>query len=250
MIDHPHFTEIGEHMDGFRLDGIEASYRCLYCDAAFIEGMIYSVDGGNAEAKMAASLHVARAHGGAFAALLARRTAGLPAVQEKVLRLLYEGKSDAEIAQELGGKSASTVRNHRFALRKRETESRALIALMGLLDRKRPDTPRFIEYPAVLPARDERAMVSESEAKAVESRHVRVLPEGGITLMGWPKKQKEKLVLLRVIAGLFQEGRRYTEKEVNAVLAPVWPDHVTIRRYLIEYRFLDRKTDCSEYRRL
>jgi hypothetical protein len=71
-----------------------------------------------------------------------------------------------------------------------------------------------------------------------------------MALAGWPKKQKDKLVLLRLIAGLFQEGRRYAEKEVNAILAPVWPDHVTIRRYLIEYRFLDRKTDCSEYWRL
>ncbi len=250
MSTNPYEEGIHALVDGFRLDESEGRYRCLYCEAAFVEGMIYSVEGGNAQAKMAASLHVARVHGGAFAALLARRTAGLPAVQEKVLQLLYEGKSDAEIAQALGGKSASTVRNHRFALRKRETESRVFLALMRLLDRKQPDTPRFIEYPAVIAAQDERAMVSESEAKAVESRHVRALPTGGISLTGWPKKQKDKLVLLRRIARLFQEGRRYTEKEVNAILAPVWPDHVTIRRYLIEYRFLDRKTDCSEYWRL
>ncbi len=250
MSNHPTEEGIGELVDGFRRDGTEDSYRCLYCEASFVEGMVYSVEGGNAEAKLAASLHVARAHGGAFAALLARQTAGLPVVQEKVLQLLYEGKSDAEIAHALGGKSASTVRNHRFALRKREAETRAFLALVRLLDRKRPDTPRFIEYPAGMAAQDERAVVSESEAKAVVSRHVRALPEGGISLSRWPKKQKDKLVLLRRIAGLFQEGRRYTEKEVNAILAPVWQDHVTIRRYLIEYRFLDRKTDCSEYWRL
>ena len=250
MNDHPYDEGIRALVDGFRCDEAEGRYLCTYCEAAFDEGMIYSVEGGNAQAKMAASLHVARAHGGAFAALLARRTAGLPAVQERVLQFQYEGKSDAEIAHALGGKSASTVRNHRFALRKREAESRAFLALMLLLDRKRPDTPRFIEYPAVVAAQDERAMVSENEAKAVESRHVRTLPEGGIALTAWPKKRKDKLILLRRIAGLFQEGRRYTEKEVNAILAPVWQDHVTIRRYLIEYRFLDRKTDCSEYWRL
>jgi DNA-binding CsgD family transcriptional regulator len=250
MSNDPYIIEISELGNGFRRDGIEGSYRCLYCEAAYIEGMIYSVEGGNAEAKMAASLHVAQAHGGAFTALLARRTAGLPAVQEKVLQLLYEGKTDAEIARALGGKSASTVRNHRFALRKRETESRTFLALMRLLDRKRPDTPRFIEYPAAMAAQDERAMVSEAEARVVESRHINALPEGSIALMGWPKKQKDKLILLRRIVELFQEGRRYTEKEVNAILAPVWSDHVTIRRYLIEYRFLDRKTDCSEYWRL
>jgi hypothetical protein len=232
---------------GFRYDEPEGAYRCLSCDAAFIEGMVYSVVGGSADAKLAASFHVEREHGGAFVALLARGTAGLPAAQEKVLRLLYEGKSDAEIAEALGGKSASTVRNHRFALRKREGEARAFLALMRILDRRRPDTPRFIEYPAAVAPQDERAMTSESEAKAVESRFTRELPDGGIALTGWPRKQKDKLVLLRLVAGLFERGRRYSEREVNAVLGPVWPDHVTIRRYLIEYRFLDRKSDCSEY---
>lgn len=250
MTGHLQKSEISELMDGFRRDGVEGLYRCLYCQAAFVEGMVYGVEGGNAEAKTAASLHVAREHGGAFAALLAQRTDGLPAVQEKVLQLLYEGKSDAQIAHALGDKSPSTVRNHRFALRKRETESRAFLALVGLLDRKRPDTPRFIAYPAAMTAQDERVMVSESEARALQSRHLRILPGGGMTLTGWPRKQKDKLVLLRLIADLFQQGRRYTEQEVNAILAPVWTDHVTIRRYLIEYRFLDRKADCSEYWRL
>jgi hypothetical protein len=247
MSDHLQNSEFVSLIDGFSSDEVEGTYRCLSCDASFIQGMIYAVEGGNADARMAAALHVAREHGSAFAALLSRRTAGLPAIQEKVLGLLYEGKSDREIAEALGGKSASTVRNHRFALRRRETEARAFLALMQLLDRKRPDTPRFIEYPAAVTPLDERAMTSESEAKAVESRFTQALPEGGITLTGWPKKQKDKLVLLRLIAGLFERGRRYSEKEVNAVLGPVWSDHVTIRRYLIEYRFLGRKSDCSEY---
>jgi DNA-binding CsgD family transcriptional regulator len=250
MNDHPWGREIRELVDGFRRDGIRDSYRCLYCEAAFIEGMIYSVEGGSAEAKMAAALHVARAHGGAFAALLARRRAGLPAVQEKVLQLLLEGKSDEEIAQALGGRSASTVRNHRFGLRKRQAESQAFLALMWLLDRKGPHPPGHVDHGGAMAAHAEQAAVSASEERAVQARYVRALPGGGMTLTGWPKKQKDKLVLLRLVAGLFQEERRYTEKEVNAILTPVWPEHVTLRRYLMKYRFLDRKTDCSEYWRL
>ncbi len=247
MSHRPCQQEIEQLVDGFRREEIGGAYRCLYCEAAFVEGMVYAVEGGHAEAKMAASLHVAGAHGGAFAALLARRTARLPAAQEKVLRLLYQGKSDAEIADALGGKSASTVRNHRFALRRREAESRSFLALMWLLDRRRPATPRFIENPAAV---TDRAGSPESEARAVESRYVRALPQGGISLTGWPRRQKDKLVLLRLVAGLFREGRRYAEKEVNAILARVWADHLLIRRYLIEYRFLDRRKDCSEYWRL
>ncbi len=242
--------ELAALLEGFRRDISEGAFRCLYCDKAFVEGMIYDVEGGRADARMAAARHVARAHGGAFAALLQRGTAGLPAVQEKVLQLLYDGKTDAEIAKALGGKSASTVRNHRFALRKRESEARAFLALSALLDRRRPGTPRFIEYPASVAPGDERAVVSEAEARSVEARNLEVLAGGRLRLTGWPKRQKDKLVLLRRIAGLFEAGRSYTETEVNAVLGPVWHDHVTIRRYLIEYRFLDRKSDCSEYWRL
>lgn len=243
-------VDLGALVEGFRSDAPAGVFRCLYCDEAFTEGMIYDVEDGRADARMAAARHVIRAHGGPFAALLKRGTTGLPVVQEKVLQLLYEGKTDAEIAAALGGKSASTVRNHRFTLRRRESEARAFLALSLLLDRRRPGTPRFVEYPAAVAGLDERAVVSESEAKAVEARHLEVLTGGGLRLLGWPKRQKDKLVLLRRIAGLFEAGRSYSETEVNATLGPVWHDYVTIRRYLIEYRFLDRMSDCSQYWRL
>jgi hypothetical protein len=243
-------AEFGALVDGFRCDAHEGTYRCLYCESAFTEGMIYDVEDGRADARMAAARHVVQSHDGPFAALLRRGTAGLPAVQQKVLELLYDGKTDAEIARALGDKSTSTVRNHRFALRRRESEARAFLALSALLDRRRPGTPRFVEYPAAMAGLDERAVVSEAEARGVEERNLEVLAGGRLRLTGWPKRQKDKLVLLRRIAGLFEAGRSYTETEVNAVLGPVWHDHVTIRRYLIEYRFLDRKSDCSEYWRL
>jgi hypothetical protein len=233
MSEHPLQPSIEELVQGYSHDAEKGQYRCLYCSASFEDGLIYPIEEGNALAERAAADHVAESHGGAFAALLAMENAGLPDVQKKVLHLLYEGKSDSEIAEALGGKSSSTVRNHRFALRRREAESRSFLALMRLLDRKQPDTQRFIQYPAGVAAQDERAMVSEKEAEAMEARYFRELPGQGITLTAWPKKQKDKLVLLRRIAGLFEEGRPYTEKEVNAILAPVWADHVTIRRYLI-----------------
>jgi hypothetical protein len=241
------YPEIDEMVQGFRHDAELQACCCLYCDARFEDGLVYPIKEGNAVAEKAAVIHLTQVHGGPFTALMKTDSAGLPEVQRKVLGLLYGGESDAGIAQALGGKSASTVRNHRFALRKREAEARSFLALMLLLDRRQPDTPRFIQYPAAMAAQDDRAVVTEKEAAQMESRYLQELSDGGVTLTGWPKKQKDKLILLRRIAGLFQEGRRYTEKEVNAILAPVWHDHVTIRRYLIEYRFLDRKADGSEY---
>ena len=247
VVDNLRIDDQKDLIHGFRSDREKKSYICLYCGAIFEEGLVYPIAGGQALAGRAAAGHVETAHGGSFAALLGKGNSGLPEVQEKVLRLLYEGRTDAEIAEALGGKSASTVRNHRFMLRRRETEARVFLALMGLLDRKRPGTPRFVKHPAAVAVRDERIMASEKEAAAIEARYLEGTPETGLSLVRWPKKQKEKLVLLRRIAELFQEGRRYNEKEVNAVLVKVWADHVDIRRYLIEYGFLARKPDGSEY---
>ena len=60
-------------------------------------------------------------------------------------------------------------------------------------------------------------------------------------------KEKGKLVVLRHIATKFTCGLDYNEKQVNEILKTVYDDYVTIRRYLIEYGFMDRTADCARY---
>jgi hypothetical protein len=62
-----------------------------------------------------------------------------------------------------------------------------------------------------------------------------------------PKGEKRKLILLRLIVKEFEAEKRYTEKELNQILWSVYEDFVTLRRYLIEYGFMDRTKDCREY---
>ncbi|PKM78120.1 MAG: hypothetical protein CVU90_03610 [Firmicutes bacterium HGW-Firmicutes-15] len=45
----------------------------------------------------------------------------------------------------------------------------------------------------------------------------------------------------------FEISRIYSEKEVNAIIKEVYEDYVTLRRYLIDFGFMDRKTDGSQY---
>ncbi|GKV70085.1 hypothetical protein NCCP2716_25830 [Sporosarcina sp. NCCP-2716] len=63
----------------------------------------------------------------------------------------------------------------------------------------------------------------------------------------FPSKEKRKLVVLGAIIKRFEADQRYTEKEVNHVLKPVYEDFALIRRALIDYRFMDRSGDCREY---
>jgi hypothetical protein len=66
-------------------------------------------------------------------------------------------------------------------------------------------------------------------------------------LKTFPSREKQKLVILREIVKKFQGERSYNEKELNLILKGIYDDFVTLRRYLIEYGFLDRKADGSEY---
>lgn len=63
-----------------------------------------------------------------------------------------------------------------------------------------------------------------------------------------PSKEKKKYIMLLIIIHAFEYQKSYTEKEVNDILKPCVDDYVMIRRYLVDYRFLDRETDGSNYR--
>ncbi|HAS73481.1 MAG TPA: transcriptional regulator, partial [Clostridiales bacterium UBA8960] len=56
-----------------------------------------------------------------------------------------------------------------------------------------------------------------------------------------------KLVILKRIAESFDKSRKYSELEINEHLKQIYDDFATIRRYLIEYKFMDRSKDGHIY---
>jgi hypothetical protein len=62
-----------------------------------------------------------------------------------------------------------------------------------------------------------------------------------------PTKEKKWLVVLRWLASRFEPTRRYTEKEVNALLTEVHEDYATMRRNLAEYGFMRRERGGGNY---
>lgn len=62
-----------------------------------------------------------------------------------------------------------------------------------------------------------------------------------------PKKEKKRVVLLLYISRKFQKNTYYTEKEVNEILKDVFEDFVMIRRYLIDYKLLNRNKEGTKY---
>ncbi len=68
-------------------------------------------------------------------------------------------------------------------------------------------------------------------------------------LKTWPGKRAKKNQVLEWFAGLFQPGREYTEKEINAILKEnhTFGDTLLLRRELFELGHLNRKKDGSSY---
>ena len=229
-----------------RKEGFPEGFQCLHCGRSYEKGVVYPVDDRLFDARRAAEEHVTREHGGAFAALLAagKDGTGLSEVQRDVVEASYEGLTDKQIAGRLG-KSASTIRNHRFLLRKRRREARAFLALMRLPDERGEHGERFIQFHPAMPVDDDRVMITETEARKLMGKYFEGDDPGN--LLRFPKKEKHKLVILRHIAAQFDVGRRYPELEVNRILGVIYPDHVTLKRYLVDYRFLARERDGSEY---
>ena len=225
-------------------DGV---YSCLVCGRQFEDGIVYNQEGTLHTAERAVREHILREHGDMFHVLLGlgKEGTGLSDIQQSILSMMYKGFDDRSIARELGDKSASTIRNHRFQLRRKAREARVFLAIMELLEGHTGTEQQFIEFHADIPTEDERVMITLEEAEKIRKKAYTSLDP--LRLNTFPKKQKAKLVILKDISELFERDRHYSEKEVNDIILPVFDDYVTIRRYLIEYRFLERKPGGRDY---
>jgi DNA-binding HxlR family transcriptional regulator len=98
------------------------------------------------------------------------------------------------------------------------------------------------DSPAELPGPDGRPRPA-FDAKVLRA----FIVDGRLTSI--PAQEKKRLVLLRYLAEtVFELGRRYPEKEVNQRLAILHPDVASLRRYLIDLGFMDRKAGVYELR--
>jgi hypothetical protein len=68
-------------------------------------------------------------------------------------------------------------------------------------------------------------------------------------LLRWPTKYKTRILALFFLARFFDRGRIYTQNEVDAILLDhhFFNDCCTLRRELINTRFLERTPDGKSY---
>lgn len=143
--------------------------------------------------------------------LLDKKYTGLTEIQKEFLAMVSNKYNDKEIASKLGY-TESTIRNMRFALRERARQARAFLAVMELAEEK---------VPVVKP----------------------------LKIRTFPAKEEKRKALLPRFANLFEPNKEYKELEVKEIIKTVYEDDAIIRRYLVDYGYLNRNSDGSKYYR-
>ena len=81
----------------------------------------------------------------------------------------------------------------------------------------------------------------------MEEIKVKYFKEG--KFMKSPKKEKNKITVLQlVLQTLKEKSLEFTEKELNEAIKEIYPDYSLIRRYLVDYKFLERDNYGKMYK--
>lgn len=223
-------------------------FVCLICGESFEDGVIYHEDERFFEAEKYVKMHIAAKHQSAFQYLinLDKKYTGLSDIQKEYLMNAYEQHSDREIASTMGC-SESAIRNQRFKLREKAHQAKVLLALSDLIEKNektnRDEKGKLIAVHKSATMVDLRYALTQEESQKILAAY---FDDTG-HLKEFPAKEKKKIVVLRKIANNFTQDKRYSEIEVNRLLERIYDDYATLRRELIEYGFMDRTKDCSQY---
>jgi len=64
----------------------------------------------------------------------------------------------------------------------------------------------------------------------------------------FPKNDREKQTILKIIMRKFHEDKKYFEQEVNELIKEFYEDYTTIRREFINFGYMQRDPCKGEYR--
>ncbi len=231
---------------GYVYDEKNYRYQCSICNAVFYDGEVYRFEDRFFQSDKAIELHMIKEHESIFTILTESNSKYLTFTdnQKEILSYIAKGLSDNEIAKQMEV-SPSTIRHQKFMFREKAKQAKLYLAVYELATEKDKSDDSLISIHSAATMVDDRYVTTNKESEVILKNAFTSLTPLKLSL--FPVKQKKKVVILKRISEQFEQGRRYSEKEVNAILMDIFHDYVTIRRYLIEYGFMDRTTDCKEY---
>jgi hypothetical protein len=252
MIDKILQLSLDDIKNGFMYDPQNKAYSCLTCGQEYEAGEMFQVDGRFYDASRAVQIHIHREHNSMLDVLASfdKKYTGITENQKELLTMIFSGMTDNEIAKKTGVAPA-TVRRQRFAFREKAKQAKLYLAIFELAEngatRRKASAAEdeFINVHGGAKMIDDRYLTTKSEEDKILAGAFQSLEP--LKLKLFSPKEKKKIVILGKIAAQFQREKKYSEKEVNTILKEIYDDYATIRRYLIEYGFMERTKDCKEY---
>lgn len=239
---------------GYTRDTENDTYVCNICRHTFQNGEVFKTGEQYFNAEKMAEIHVASEHGAMLDVLMSneKKYTGLTDNQKQLLSMISKGLSDQEIAKKTGT-AAATVRHQRFVFKEKAKQAKLYLAIYELAHKGKQKTrssvnekEEFIDIHGGAKMVDERYQITKDEEDTIISNMFSSLEP--LRLKNLSPKEKKKIVILKKIAGQFKGDMIYSEKELNAILKDIYDDFATVRRYLIEYGFMDRTNDGKEYK--
>ncbi len=165
----------------------------------------------------------------------------------KIVGLLARQSYTVEQLAAMLGLGASTVSHHLSKLAEAglvTATAQSYYNYYHLQTGQMEQMARRLLAPEALPAA---AAGVETGADAVDRKIVSdyLLPDGKLRTI--PAQRKKLLAVLRHIVQAFEPGRRYSEKEVNEILARYHEDTASLRRELVGYRLMEREGGGGDY---
>lgn len=242
-----------EIKNGYSYNSQVGSYICNICGKEFENGEIFEVGGRYFNAEKMIRIHKQRDHKDMLDILTSKdkKYTGITENQKEILKMIYKGMTDNEIAKKTGVASA-TIRHQRFVFREKAKQAKLFLAIYELaiqgtekLKNLPNENEEIIDVHKGAKMIDDRYFVTKAEEEKILSTMFSSLEP--LKLKTFSTKEKKKIVILKKISEQFERDKRYSEKELNNILKEIYEDFATIRRYLIEYGFMERTNDCKEY---
>ncbi len=166
----------------------------------------------------------------------------------KIVGLLAEKPYSVEELAELLQLKPSTVSHHLARLSDAglvQARSESYYSIYSL------DQPALQEKARTMFTHSELSnVVAEVDADAYDKKVIRDYSRRDGSLKTLPSQRKKLEAILRYVVQAFEVGKRYSEKQVNEILAGYHSDMATLRRELVGYGLMQREGGGGEYWRV
>jgi len=163
----------------------------------------------------------------------------------KIVGLLAQGEYSVEHLAEILKLRPSTVSHHLAKLSKSGLVSARSESYYNIY---RLETATLEKMSKRLLARDTMpAVTADMDIDAYDKKVLNTFCDADGRIQRFPAQLKKFEVILRYVAGDFEHGIEYPEKQVNEMLSKYCDDTATLRRGLVEYKMMIREGGGGTY---